>query len=152
MTRAIRAGGAIWGGSSVIEFLFCICSQNRRPRFNSGPAPHRNKGEYMPSKSDLQAKLKQIKTNIATAKYLDIDRFLHVGMDEGGILGTPTVYFANNKDYMPFNAQYLGYMSTRAIKKYLTSLLFTWVAFDMPDYSKDLKIQFIKEGEIKEEK
>lgn len=105
----------------------------------------------MPSRSDLQAKLKQIKTNIATAKYLDIDRFLHVGMDEGGILGTPTVYLANNKDYMPFNAQYLGYMNTLAIKKYLTSLLFTWAAFDMPDYSKDLKIQF-KEGEVKEEK
>ena len=100
----------------------------------------------MPGRSDLQAKLKRIKTNIATAKYLGIDRFLHVGMDEGGILGTPTVYLANNKDYMPFNAQYLGYMNTQAIKKYLTSLLFTWAVFDMPDYSKDLKIQFKEDG------
>lgn len=105
----------------------------------------------MPSKADLQMKLKQIKVNLASARYLDIDRFLHVGIDEGGILGTPTVYLANSKEHISPDAQYLGYMSNRAIKKYLTSLLFTWAAFDMPDYSKDLKIQF-KEGGVKDEK
>lgn len=105
----------------------------------------------MPSKADLQIKLKQIKANIATARYLDIDRFLYVGVDEGGILGTPTVYLANAKEDISPNAQYLGYMSNRAIKKYLTSLLFTWAVFDMPDYSKDLKIQF-KESKVKDEK
>lgn len=96
----------------------------------------------MPSKTDLKNNLKQIRNNIESIAVLRPNRFLHAGLDEGGILGTPTLCLSFDKSNIPNDVQYLGFVHNSIIKKYLISLLFTWVVFGMPDYSKDLKVLF----------
>ena len=113
MSRAIRAGGA----NFTIE-------------------------EKMPSKTNLKNNYIQIKNNIESIAVLSPNRFLYAGLDEGGILGTPTLYLSLNKDNIPEDTQYFGLIHNTIIKKYLTYLMFLWVSLGQPDYSKNLKVIF----------
>lgn len=99
----------------------------------------------MATKSDLRKVLKQMQHNLNEVEVLKRDGFLHLGIDEGGLIGSPTVFVACRKEAIPENLPYVGQMHTAFIKKYLTSLFFTWVVFGLPDYS-NITIQTPPEG------
>lgn len=90
----------------------------------------------------LKTRLKAIRSNIERIAVLSPDRYLHIGIDEGGILGAPSVFLAFDKKRIPTDVQYLGIMHSRAIKKYLTAQLFVFTVLGFPDYSEKLNVQF----------
>lgn len=99
----------------------------------------------MMNKTQRRKTLELIKNNIQKKQVLDPDRELHIGVDEGGILGSPIVYLTpTDKNKIPKDVPYMGFANSKAIKKYLTMLCFMWVMFDLPDYSEKLEIKFIE--------
>ena len=97
------------------------------------------------TKETLNTRLKTIRNNVEKIAVLSPDRYLHIGIDEGGILGAPSVFLAFDKKEIPIDdVQYLGIMHNRAIKKYLTAQLFIFTVLGFPDYSEKLNVQFKK--------
>lgn len=81
------------------------------------------------TRKSLISKYKEITNAIENnLKHIGDKKQLYFGMDEGGIVGSPTIVIAEKKEFIPKGIDFIGKMPFHYIKKYMINLFFIWAA------------------------